>query len=665
MDHMADLIAEAKGKEYFDRFRGQISLFKKREEILLKKRNRYFEISLQDGISTEEEIQESLRWVNHTYNVLNKADKILAAAVDMETGMRGYLLAGKEEFLDPYKNGQAELFSLILEMQKTVDDNPAQVKLLSEIYDNMQSWKKNVTEVMIGLRRSVNENKKMFHMADLVSEARGKKYFDEFRALMKDFKAEEERLIVIRQKSNTETAQNTFDIIIICSVISIVLGLVVSFFISRGITAPLKHMTENMASLSEGDTSINIEGSDRKDEVGDMARAMEKLLENRKQADSLIELDKRRAEREEEKAERERREKQAAEELSEVVKACAVGNFTKRLETSDKEGIFLNLCNGMNNIGQSADRGLSEIQSVLSALSEGRLDTKISGEYEGIFHDIKISFNSTIEKLTKIISEISESTETVIKASHSMMEGTKSLSERTDQQAASLEDTASTMEELTSTIKENADHALSANSCSVQADDKAKQGDDVMNNVVSAMEKIGTSSHQISDIISIIDEISSQINLLALNAAVEAARAGEAGRGFSVVAGEVRSLAARSADASHNIRELINSSKEQVFNGTQQVNEASQSLKDIITSVQDVSSSIKKISAASIEQSHGVSEINNVVAQMDNMTQQNAALAESNMMTTRDMLLQVEHLKSLVDFFQTQGKTQKKGRRAA
>ena len=677
MDNVADTVSRASGKEYVDKFRRQINLFKRREETLLRERNERFNMSLSDGFSSADSVRENLNWVDFTYNVLNKADAMLIAAVRMETGVNGFLLSGKEDSLTPYKEGSKKLFGLLAELQKTVDNNPAQVVLLGNMTDNMRAWQKNVIEQIIALRRSVNENKKMFHMADLVGQGRGHKYFTRFRTLISDFKGEEERLIAIRQADNEETVNTTYTAIIVCSAVSVILGIAAALITGKGIAGPLERITRNMSRLAEGDTSIVVDGLERKEEIGDLARALEIFKENKKEADRLAEQEKtRQAEekqrilQEQEKAkqelaerqEQERREQKAAQELSEVVKACAAGDFTKRLETADKEGVFLTLCEGVNNIGRSADKGLSEIKEVLNALSVGQINTKMTGDYQGVFEDIKSSFNETVSKLGGIVSQIKLTSRTVNEASSEISLGSRDLSERTDQQAASLEETAASMEELTGTVQNNSDNAAKANTLSAEAGKKAHEGNQIIEAVVEAMNGIEESSGRISDIIGVIDQISSQINLLALNAAVEAARAGEAGQGFAVVAGEVRSLAARSANASGEIRGLINASGAQVSNGSVRVGQASQSLKDILASVEKVSGIISEIANASREQSLNLNEINLVISQIDEMTQKNAALVEENTAAARSMLQQSETLTETVGFFQTE---EEYGRRAA
>ena len=144
---------------------------------------------------------KSFEWVDHTHRVLDKASQVTAAAVDMETGMRGFLLAGKDEFLEPYNSGKTRFYDLIDELKVTVSDNPAQVELLSEIDSIISSWDEVIVQNQIETRRGVGFSLDMDDVAALVGEARGKAYFDNFRVKIQEFKDRERLLMVTRMAS--------------------------------------------------------------------------------------------------------------------------------------------------------------------------------------------------------------------------------------------------------------------------------------------------------------------------------------------------------------------------------------------------------------------------------------------------------------------------------
>mgnify|MGYP005838579859 CR=1 FL=1 len=249
------------------------------------------------------------------------------------------------------------------------------------------------------------------------------------------------------------------------------------------------------------------------------------------------------------------------------------------------------------------------------------------------------------EELEKNIKQTALS---VNEAASEIAEGNINLSERTEAQAANIEQTTASMQLITEKVEENAKTSEEALSLVNDASDIADKGGMVVASAMEAMEEINKSSTEISNIISVVDEIAFQTNLLALNAAVEAARAGEQGRGFAVVASEVRTLAGRSATAAKEIKELISKSVEKVQGGTEQVNSTGDNLNRIIENVKNVAERVEMISSASREQSEGVAEINKAIQQMDAFTQQNAALVEEAASASKSLEEQAEIMIRLV-----------------
>lgn len=213
--------------------------------------------------------------------------------------------------------------------------------------------------------------------------------------------------------------------------------------------------------------------------------------------------------------------------------------------------------------------------------------------------------------------------------------GNEELSSRTEQQSASIEETAASMEQLTQTVRQNTDNARQASSLASQASNNATETGARMDRVSDTMSQITESSRKMTEIIELIDSIAFQTNILALNASVEAARAGEQGRGFSVVANEVRSLASRSANASSDIRALLETSSQQISRGSAVVKEAGQSVRLAVESNERMNTLMQEITSASEEQSSGIEEVNTAIGQLEQVTQQNSRLVqEANTATT-------------------------------
>jgi methyl-accepting chemotaxis protein len=338
-------------------------------------------------------------------------------------------------------------------------------------------------------------------------------------------------------------------------------------------------------------------------------------------------------------------------EVGDLVQAAVNGDLSHRLETSGKDGFFLSLATGLNNLVGIADDVVNDTARVLDALAHGRLTETITADYQGSFGKLKQDSNATVAKLTEIITNIRESASTVSTGANEIAQGNSDLSQRTESQASNLEETASSMEEMTSAVKQTSENSTHATELAVSASKQAAQGGEVVSRAVTAMDEINQASNKIADIIGVIDEIAFQTNLLALNAAVEAARAGEQGRGFAVVAGEVRNLAQRSAGAAKEIKDLIRDSVDKVNAGTNLVNESGKTLNDIVTSVKRVTDMIEEISIAAQEQSSGIEQVNSAIAQMDEMTQQNAALVEQATAAGEAMAEQSRGMMNLMDFF--------------
>lgn len=215
-------------------------------------------------------------------------------------------------------------------------------------------------------------------------------------------------------------------------------------------------------------------------------------------------------------------------------------------------------------------------------------------------------------------------------ASSEIASGSQDLSQRTEAAAARLQETASNMEQICRMVEESSTAVRAADERSVNAALAADRGGEAVAKVVSCMEAIGVSSQRITEITGVIDGIAFQTNLLALNAAVEAARAGESGRGFSVVAAEVRTLAHRAGCAAKEIKNLLQESAREVRAGQGLAHVASERMLDINSSVAGLNDALQTISRSSFAQSERLGHIETSVTLLDSMTQQNAALVEQS-----------------------------------
>ncbi|MFN4165533.1 MAG: methyl-accepting chemotaxis protein [Ferrovibrio sp.] len=445
----------------------------------------------------------------------------------------------------------------------------------------------------------------------------------------------------------SSTAQIVLVVItVICLGIAALIGF---FFVGPQVTAPIDRLTAAARRLADRDWSVELAETKRDDELGEMARAIEVLKTSGQENEKLQrEVEQGRVEFEKQRKAQEDVLEQA---IGQIVAAATAGDLTRRIDADALQGVMRTLGIGVNDLLGTVERALNDLGQMLESLAHGDLTHRIDGNHRGLFAQLAENANTLAGKLAEIVGRLSQTAGNVRDASAEISVGSNDLAQRTEQQAASLQRTAASMEQITATVRHNADNARQASQLAVTARDTADKGGAVVDRAVSAMGQIEESARKIVDIVGLIDEIAFQTNLLALNASVEAARAGEAGKGFAVVAQEVRALAQRSADASKDIKALIQESNAQVRDGAKLVNEAGGSLSGIVDAVKRVAGIIEEISIASQEQASGLDEINDAVAQMDEMTQRNGALVEETTASAQSLADQARDLAASITFF--------------
>jgi methyl-accepting chemotaxis protein len=399
---------------------------------------------------------------------------------------------------------------------------------------------------------------------------------------------------------------------------ALLLGAAVTWWSLSGLK-PLHTLTMVMQRLVAGDYAVSIPSRGEKNEVGAMADTVQVFKDNALRA------------------------RETEQELME----------TQGRRASEDERVRINAQQVA--ASEAAALVVGSIGAALAKLAEKDLTYRMSSDLPEAYRKLQTDFNAAIDQLEAVMRSVNGSAKAIQSGTQEISTASDDLSRRTEQQAASLEETAAALDEITATVKKSAEGATHARQVVASADDDAKKSAVVVREAVAAMDAIAKSSQQVSQIISVIDEIAFQTNLLALNAGVEAARAGDAGRGFAVVASEVRALAQRSAEAAKEIKGLISASSIQVTTGVKLVAETGKSLESIMVQVTEINEVMSGIEAGAKEQAIGLTEVNTAINQMDQVTQQNAAMVEQSTAASHSLSQETAQLAGLIGQFKVGG----------
>ena len=277
-------------------------------------------------------------------------------------------------------------------------------------------------------------------------------------------------------------------------------------------------------------------------------------------------------------------------------------------------------------------RALREVSERIREITDGDgdLTQRLHSRRGDEIGELAVCFDAFLEGIDDMLSNVRRSARKVDAASDGIASSSGEIAERTEQSADCLHETSASMEEITITVRHTRDAARQADGLVADTVAKARRGSEAISEVEKTMEEINNSAARISAITSLIDGIAFQTNILALNASVEAARAGEHGRGFAVVAQEVRTLAESCGDASHEIRDLVDSSVKHTRSGSELVANAGRTMCEIVERIERVSIVINEISNSAGEQSQGIDQVNKAVTELDAMTHKNASMVEES-----------------------------------
>ena len=561
MNDMARLVAENKGKVYFSKIQNLIETLIFQVVEKRDKRQGKIDAVLMFTKLDAKSVGNLLREVNDTNGVIIKGNAVFKAVVDMETGMRGYLLAGQEEFLKPYTDGSKKLFAISADLKKAVSGNKKHVAILTELETTVKEWQVNVVEPMIALRRQIGSAKTMDDMADLVAEAKGEEFFAKFRSLMTSFAAGELAQMEQLKVDTTTTVSTTNTVIIAGSIFAILFGGTIGVLIGRGVSLPINQMTNVMGRLAGGEKDLEIPSRDRQDEVGQMADAVQVFKENIEKADEMAE--------EQEKIQKLREDR-----------TNKISELTKDFDT------------GVSALLKSVSTAVVEMEGTASSMSDIAQKTKdrasvVSGAAQEASVNVQ-SVASATEELTYSIKEISQ------QVNQSSGVAAKAVEEagKTDQQIQGLARTADQIGDVVKLISDIAEQtnllALNATIEAARAGDAGKGFAVVANEVKNLANQTAKATEQISTQISAVqtDTKEAVIAIQSITSTID-----EMNQIASAIASAVEEQGAATSEISRNIELAANGASEVTNN----IETVSQAANDAGTASEQVSAATKEL----------------------------------------------------------------------
>ncbi|CAM3248032.1 methyl-accepting chemotaxis protein [Sphingomonas sp. UMB7805-LC452B] len=507
------------------------------------------------------EIRDATKRNNHAQEVYAKALTLETSILRENSQLRGFLVTADKSYLKSYDEARKDYDATSRELTAMLTD-PAELALVAKSHAETAKWRRNWSD---RLTRWVKEGRR--DEAQQAVRDAGKAVLTSDIVLPLRAIRDQETAAIASNAASQENAIGTAIIALVLGGVMLI-GVVVTLqmILSRSIARPITTLTRLMGELARGRNDIDVPGSERGDELGDMARAV------------------------------------------------VVFRDAAKAKVSDD---------------YEREQALQAIGAGLHSLSEADLTVRLT-DLPPSFHQLAADFNRAVQNLSGLTSDVRGSAGAIRANIEEIRQATDHLSARSEQQAASLRETAAAVGEITQGVREGAASASEANRAVTEARDEAEKGGQIVAKSITAMNGIDQASREIVDIITVIDGIAFQTNLLALNAGVEAARAGDAGKGFAVVASEVRALAQRSADAASDVKARILSAIEHVRSGVVLVDETGNALQRIIGKVSDVTTVVDVIARSSEQQAHSLSQVNIAIGEIDSVTQQNAAMVEES-----------------------------------
>ncbi len=517
-----------------------------------------------------------------------EAQTLLYLTLEQMNAVRGFTILGQASFYETYVENRDKVAPAV-EQLRAVSQGQNFGGLIDEYAAATAEWQKDKIAPTIALAQDPATRPQAQEMA-------GKKQLGRIRDAIKAIDAAQESRVKAAEAEESRLSSAVRWSLGLGVAIMLALSGALAFLLNRSIAKPVADMVGKMGQLAAGNHAVAADTGDRRDEIGDMGRALHVFR------DAAI--------------------------------AKEAADVAKRADDAAQKRI------------------VDLLSGALKRLSAGDVTHSIDADVAPAYQALRDDYNAAVAGLRNLVSAVSQSVDAIRTGTNEIASATNDLARRTESNAASIEETAAAVTQIDGSVRASSIAATDTVTRADRAHGAVVSGRSVAEEAMQAMTRVSDSAKGIDDVIEGLDKIAFQTRVLAMNAAVEAGRAGEAGRGFAVVADLVSALAMRAEEESKQAREQLTATQVDIEGAVQAVRRVDAALVGIATDVDEVNGLLATVAEGSRSQATAISEVSGAIQSLDTSTQQNAAMVEQTSAAAQALSTEADRLAQHASAFQ-------------